>query len=150
MLALVASVAMIGLGESAAQAGGGKTIHTIHPIHPVHPIQPIHPIHVDHSFWSHHSFFTKTTFHWSHYCWSSRFGCYFYWYNGGYYYWYAPQACYLPIIYIDTYAPTAVTTVVPQVVDVQNQNGDGSVVYQAVPTPLPASYGAGPVIAVAN
>jgi hypothetical protein len=77
--------------------------------------------------------------------------CYFYWYNGGYYYWYAPQACYLPISYIEMYPPTVLAPVVaPPVVTVPSPTTDGSVVYQVQPTPLPANYGAGPVIAVAQ
>ena len=49
------------------------------------------------------------------------------------------------------YPPTVVAPVVaPPVVSVPSPTTDGSVVYQVQPTPLPASYGAGPVIAVAQ
>ena len=95
--------------------------------------------------------FTKDNFKCSHYCYSSKYCCNFYWYLDCYYYWCTPRCCYLPITYIETYPPTQVVTtnpVISQVVNVQNQNANGSpssVQNQAdAPTP-PAGYGAGQV-----
>lgn len=95
--------------------------------------------------------FSKDSFKCTHYCWSSKYCCNFYWYLDCYYFWCAPRCCYLPITYIETYTPTQVVTTTPvisQVVNVQNQNTNGSpgsVQNQADAPAPPAGYGAGAV-----
>lgn len=98
--------------------------------------------------------FSKDSFKCSHFCYSSKYCCNFYWYSDCYYYWCAPRCCYLPITYIETYPPTqvvATTPVISQVVNVQNQNTNGSpgsVQTQADAPAPPAGYGAGAVGAI--
>lgn len=96
---------------------------------------------------SYKSSYTKDNFKCSSYCWSSKYCCNFYWCNDCYYYWCAPRCCYLPVTCIDTCPPTqvvAATPVISQVVNVQNQNTNGSpgsVQNQADAPAPPAGYG---------
>ena len=50
--------------------------------------------------------FSKANFKCSHFCWSSKYRCNFYWCQDCWYYWCASRCCYLPISCIDGYPPT--------------------------------------------
>src|SRR5262249_7343352 len=56
-------------------------------------------------------------YHWTHFCWYPRYGCYCYWCPSTccYYYWCASEDCYYPINYITVAPPT-----ISQVVNVGN------------------------------
>lgn len=153
----VISLFAIGLGLAitgsahAGKPGGGGNSHGSSSSKGSHMHQSS-PMHHNSSKSSSYKSYSKDSFKASHYCWSSKYHCNFYWYLDCYYFWCAPRCCYLPITYIETYPPTQVLTTAPvisQTINVQNQNTNGSpgsVQNQAeTPAPPPASYGAGPV-----
>ena len=77
-------------------------------------------------------------YHWSHYCWWSRFGCYAYWCpsTSCYYYWSEPAGCYYPVSYAETVVPTAST----QLLNVNvNNNNNNNVVTTNAPAPTPVA-----------
>jgi hypothetical protein len=134
----------LGLALTGTVEAGKPGSHVSHTSHTNHMNQA--------NYKSNYKFFYKDNFKYSHYCWSSKFGCYFYWYQDCYYFWCAPRSCYLPISYVETYPPTQVVATTPaisQVVNVQNQNTNGSpgsVQNEAdAPPAPPAGYGAGAV-----
>jgi hypothetical protein len=51
---------------------------------------------------------------WRHYCWYPDYGCYCYYCPTAscWYYWYEPQGCYLPVSYINSYAPAPTVSVI--------------------------------------
>jgi hypothetical protein len=141
LFAIGLGLAITGAAQAKPPSGGNKSGN-------ISKTTPVNHTNMHTSFKS----FTKDNFKYSHYCWSSKFHCNFYWYLDCYYYWCAPRCCYLPITYIEAYPPTqvvATTPVISQVVNVQNQNTNGSPgsvqnEADAVPAP-PAGYGAGAV-----
>ncbi|OAI54356.1 hypothetical protein AYO44_03550 [Planctomycetaceae bacterium SCGC AG-212-F19] len=150
------SLFTIGLGlaiTGSAHAGkpGGSSSGSHNSSHNSSHMHQSSPTHSYSSKSSSYRSYSKDSFKASHYCWSSKYHCNFYWYHDCYYFWCAPRSCYLPITYIETYPPTQVVTTTPvisQVVNVQNQNTNGSpgsVQNQAETPAPPTGYGAGPV-----
>jgi hypothetical protein len=91
-----------------------------------------------------HGFFYKGRehYHWSHYCWWSRFNCYCYWCPSSYcyYYWSEPAGCYYPVSYAETVAPTANVPLL-QIANNNNNNVNTSGPSATPATPVPVRVG---------
>ena len=68
----------------------------------------------------------RNHYHWSHYCWWGRYGCYAYWCpsTSCYYYWSETASCYYPVSYAEVVAPTASTQLLN--VNVNNNNNNNT------------------------
>jgi hypothetical protein len=112
LLIAVAAVLPLGLANPAQARGPGHSYSGS--FHSTYHGGPSHSYSTGQSYFSrygtrfsHGYYFGRNNFYWNRRCWSSRYGCYYYWnpYASGWYYWYAPGSCYYPISYIITAPP---------------------------------------------
>jgi hypothetical protein len=91
----------------------------------------------------------RSHYHWTHYCWWPRFGCYTYWCpsTSCYYYYSETASCYYPVSYAETVTPTASNQLIDINVNNNNNNNNTNVVNAAptvptaVPVPVPTPVG---------
>jgi hypothetical protein len=88
----------------------------------------------------------RNHYHWSHYCWWARYGCYAYWCpsTNCYYYWSETASCYYPVSYAEVVAPTASTQLLNINVNNNNNNNNTNVVTTNAPGTAPVAIPALP------
>jgi hypothetical protein len=97
---------------------------------------------------SHGTFYEgRNHYHWTHYTWWPRFGCYAYWCpsTSCYYYWSETASRYYPVSYAETVAPTRSEQLLDINVNNNNNNNNSNTVTSgAVPTPVAVPALVGP------